>query len=1006
VTVVDITDILLPANNKSATLNNDLLAGDSSIVLTTGEGATWPSPSPTEFFILTVQDLTTGLFEICYCTARSGDLLTVDRAQEGTTALTFSAATSVVQMRLTKGLIEKHIQKRFDGTSAGKYLRVQSDGQVLPDIVSGSVPFAVENVGVGAPVHRDTVVDTAYLRSVLAGPGIKVEQLADEIKISATSGSLGVFDLSSVSSADLPCGSSQTLFPFANLANLAVGDLMVWVMHVWAGNWVGTNDCMQLPVGWMPYVTPKYQANDYYEMLTAVAYKFATEADLLPATSYTVTMTRNGRVCGRVMAYRGANENYPLGSFVSQYSEVRNDDGITAAPVPGEAVGQPIITQHAIFDQTHSQATFPVVSDAVGPTIDSSLDVAHDLVGFAYSVARISTSTATVRDDENWIPGENYLASLGGAGWVPNAITPRTRSGIWTVFSASVANTRHYIERSVDLIAGEKYTFSFLHIRGGWNSSVPNMNMGASYIDPSNNERGFKNLDTGVGAKLDPLGDHGTVWEARIFPGSPSGVPSSLASISTIFFIAQASGVHKIRISALNSAGDWTFVGSEAEGYSVMGAQFRSKWRFPTPVYTDNVGVSAGSAMRMLHAPGWLTANTAVTGRIAKSFPVMPAGTLSAIKAFPYSQRSGATQFFSGLLKADRATVATGLVLGETPQPTYGPTLPIYPIYGGIRRKYYFELVATTAGSDYALWVGPVGAPWNSIGYAASGFQLQAGQELVMGPTGGTAVPPGSSTLAVNDVLGVSIDFSTGNSVTVKIYKNGVSIFTQSIAQNAATTQWHPDEPWTMWATTRYWSGAGLTTSFRLNFGGDATFAYLPVGFEPWDIGFIPSTPTPSAKGDLIVGTGTGSSEILAVGTDGQMIVANSETATGLQWIDRPTVMRGAAFVSEDGLTPVVPHVAIHVPQACSIKRVVAVADVAGNAVVAIGKVAAASYTGAAGANICGSDPVTLTSDAYLSKTTFTGWGLSVAADEIITIGLDSVSGINRLSVSIIFGDP
>lgn len=935
------------------------------------------------------------LVEIYTCPAPAADVLYVGE-NLGTGAGVYESTDQEASPRVHK----------FKSLVEGTGISITEDATEIT--ISGANQFAVANVGTGAEVHRDTTSDVAHLRSVVAGTGIRVEQLADEIKISATSGSLGVFDLSTIAHADLICGTTQTIYPYASLANLAVGDLMVWTMVVVPGNWVGTNACMQLPTGWLPYITPKYLANDYWEMHTAVAYRFATADDLLPGTSYTVTMLRTGgNVCGRVTAYRGANENSPLGAMTAAYR--RSNDDITALPVPGETVDQPVISQYLIFDDNPQAPAFPTTSKPVG-TVDTYMDFHQLLTGFATQNTRIASSTLSVKDDENWIPGENYNASLGAAGWISSGISARTRSGRFTVFSALTTNTRHYIERLVDLVAGEQYTFHFANTRSGWNSSAPNMNMGISYIDPSDVERGFKNLDTGMGAKLDPLADHGTVWEGRIYPVPSSGVPSRLGSISTIYINAQTTGTHKIRISALDTAGNWTFLGAGNEGYAVTSVGFRSKWRFPTQVYTDATSISAGSAMRMLQVPGWLGVSGvagATEGLITKAFPVVPAGTLSAVKAFPYAQVPYNNQYLNALLKGDRVTTAWGSGLGDSPPSTFGPTMPIYPVYAGARRKYYFEFVSLAASNRWSIWTGPVGAPTTIIGYNNKpGYFWSGPDNYISNPIAADgSLAAGVSTLAINDVLGVAHDFSSGNSCVTTFYKNGLIVKSFTVTQDAATTQWHPDEPWTMWAMTGYFSGGSGTSLFRLNFGGDSTFAYKPIGYEPWDIGYIPSTPAPSQAGDLVVGTGNGTSEILAVGLDGQTLVADSEYQTGMKWVDRPPVLRGAAFVSTAGLTPAVPLVALHMAKACVIERIVVVGDTVGSAEIAIGSTTYAAYTGAMGANICGSDPPTITSSAGLDKTSFTGWDLVVSANDILTVKLNSVSGFSRLNVIIYFGD-
>jgi hypothetical protein len=141
--VVAVTDTILFANNKIASLNNDVLSGDGSLVLAPGEGAGFPTPAAGQYFAVTLQNLSNGDIEVCYCTARSGDLLTVQRAQEGTIALGFPYSVSVVQMRLTKGILEKMLQVRFTAADVDKYLRVQASGLVTASAAEFQVPAGI-----------------------------------------------------------------------------------------------------------------------------------------------------------------------------------------------------------------------------------------------------------------------------------------------------------------------------------------------------------------------------------------------------------------------------------------------------------------------------------------------------------------------------------------------------------------------------------------------------------------------------------------------------------------------------------------------------------------------------------------------------------------------------------------------------------------------------------------------------------------------------------------------
>lgn len=48
------------------------------------------------------------------------------------------------------------------------------------------------------------------------------------------------------------------------------------------------------------------------------------------------------------------------------------------------------------------------------------------------------------------------------------------------------------------------------------------------------------------------------------------------------------------------------------------------------------------------------------------------------------------------------------------------------------------------------------------------------------------------------------------------------------------------------------------------------------------------SAVAPAAKGDLVVGSATNDAAVLGVGTNGQLLTADSTTGTGLKWADAP----------------------------------------------------------------------------------------------------------------------
>ena len=90
----------LYANNARTTMAGSLSNVATSVVLQSGAGALFPSPNNGlgQFAKATIQDAATGLRnEIVYITARTGDILTVLRGQDGTTAQTWSAGDTVFE---------------------------------------------------------------------------------------------------------------------------------------------------------------------------------------------------------------------------------------------------------------------------------------------------------------------------------------------------------------------------------------------------------------------------------------------------------------------------------------------------------------------------------------------------------------------------------------------------------------------------------------------------------------------------------------------------------------------------------------------------------------------------------------------------------------------------------------------------------------------------------------------------------------------------------------------
>lgn len=89
------TDAVVFTNNATSRLGIPVPAASITITVETGTGVRFPAPGAGQFFPVIINDRRTNQFEIAYCTQRINDILTVTRAQEGTTAQDWLLGASV-----------------------------------------------------------------------------------------------------------------------------------------------------------------------------------------------------------------------------------------------------------------------------------------------------------------------------------------------------------------------------------------------------------------------------------------------------------------------------------------------------------------------------------------------------------------------------------------------------------------------------------------------------------------------------------------------------------------------------------------------------------------------------------------------------------------------------------------------------------------------------------------------------------------------------------------------
>jgi len=129
--------IELWTNNAKSTLAGDITNSATSLTVGSGHGSRYPNPSGTDYFFVTLDDGVN--IEIVKCTARSTDVFTVTRAQQGTTGTAFTTGTLVElrptkqglsDLQLTSGITSVAYASRSAADKPGR-LFLPSDGFVI-----------------------------------------------------------------------------------------------------------------------------------------------------------------------------------------------------------------------------------------------------------------------------------------------------------------------------------------------------------------------------------------------------------------------------------------------------------------------------------------------------------------------------------------------------------------------------------------------------------------------------------------------------------------------------------------------------------------------------------------------------------------------------------------------------------------------------------------------------------------------------------------------------------
>jgi hypothetical protein len=110
----------LTSNFAKTVLASPINASATTITLFPGVGALFPNPSGGNYFRILITDAATSSYnEIVFCTARSGDVLTITRAQEGTSARSWLAGDIIENVMTAGAFSELRSQGLYNNTAIG-----------------------------------------------------------------------------------------------------------------------------------------------------------------------------------------------------------------------------------------------------------------------------------------------------------------------------------------------------------------------------------------------------------------------------------------------------------------------------------------------------------------------------------------------------------------------------------------------------------------------------------------------------------------------------------------------------------------------------------------------------------------------------------------------------------------------------------------------------------------------------------------------------------------------
>ena len=157
------------ANNATTTVGPAFTITSTTLVVATGGGALFPSPTGSQYFYITITD-SAGNIEILKCTSRSFDNFTVVRAQDGTTPSAW-ATGSLVELRLVRANLNQfYVVGDALGTPASGNL-TNCTGLQIPSGIVGTLPVANGGTGLTTLTANNVILGNGTSTPSFVAPG-------------------------------------------------------------------------------------------------------------------------------------------------------------------------------------------------------------------------------------------------------------------------------------------------------------------------------------------------------------------------------------------------------------------------------------------------------------------------------------------------------------------------------------------------------------------------------------------------------------------------------------------------------------------------------------------------------------------------------------------------------------------------------------------------------------------------------------------------------------------